>query len=48
MPGPDLMREAGFSPEAVAERANDLLSAWRAEVPADARDGVEKLAWQEQ
>ena len=29
MPGPDLMREAGFSPEAVAGRASDLLSAWR-------------------
>jgi transketolase len=29
MPGPDLMREAGFSPEAVAERASDLLSEWR-------------------
>ena len=27
MPGPDLMREAGFSPQAVAERASDLLSA---------------------
>jgi transketolase len=29
MPGPDLMQEAGFSPEALAERASDLLSSWR-------------------
>lgn len=29
MPGPELMREAGFSPEAVAERASLLLSQWR-------------------
>lgn len=31
MPGPDLMREAGFSPEAIAERAADLLSSWSGE-----------------